>query len=300
MRRDSRESSLLGYTGLMSRRRRNLKRYWVVILLAIVAAIVGLIFWPDNDSKNLNTAVEQSSSANQPGVEQPSFPVINLQATIDTWVAKQSGRAGIVVYDLANKKIVASINPDRQYFTASLYKLYVAYIGYQKIADGTYEANDPYLSGYSRGKCLDAMIRDSYSPCGEKMWSELGKQQLTEKLKTYGLSNTSMTGLYTSAEDAALILARLFERRDLTEAYTNAYLSSLKDQDVKFRTGLPSGFAKSAVYNKVGWNGTVEWHDTAIVTLPNRRSYVITVLSENIGSAQVASLGQAIEARLTQ
>src|SRR3972149_6859816 len=86
-----------------------------------------------------------------------------------------------------------------------------------------HEANDPYLSGYSRGKCLDAMIRDSYSPCGEKMWSELGKQQLTEKLKTYGLSNTSMTGLYTSAEDAAIILQRLFERRDLTKTHTKVF-----------------------------------------------------------------------------
>ena len=109
-----------------------------------------------------------------------------------------------------------------------------------------------------------------------------------------------MAGLYTSARDAAIILQRLFERRDLTEAHTQAFLDSLKNQPTKYRAGLPSGLIKSTVYNKVGWNGSVEWHDTAIVTLPNGHSYIITALTQNIGSSQIKSLGQAIESRLVQ
>ncbi|HLG90549.1 MAG TPA: serine hydrolase [Candidatus Saccharimonadales bacterium] len=284
----------------MARRRTSLKKYWAIILLAFVLAITAYIYWPDNGLNNTNTATERSVSSNQAKKQQPSFPVIDLQPTVDAWVAKQSGRVSIVIYDLANKKTVASLNPDRQYFTASIYKLYVAYIGYQKIADGTYNASEPYLSGYNRTECLDAMIRNSYSPCGEKWWNELGKDSLTAKLKTYSLKNTSMTGLYTSANDAAIILQRLFERRDLTEAHTKVFLDSMKDQPVTYRRGLPSGFSQSAVYNKVGWNLQIEWHDTAIVTLPNGRSYVITVLTQNVGSAQIAALGKAIETRLTQ
>jgi hypothetical protein len=144
------------------------------------------------------------------------------------------------------------------------------------------------------------MIRDSYSPCGEKWWAELGKESLTAKLKTYGLKNTSMTALYTSAQDASIILQRLFDKRELTEAHHTAFLDSMKDQPALYRRGLPSGFSQSTVYNKVGWNGQVEWHDTAIITLPNGRSYVVSVLTENIGSAQIKALGQVIEARLTQ
>ena len=74
----------------------------------------------------------------------------------------------------------------------------------------------------------------------------------------------------------------------------------MKAQPVTYRRALPSGFSRSAVYNKVGWNLQIEWHDTAIVTLPNGRSYVITVLTQNVGSAQIAALGKAIETRLTQ
>jgi beta-lactamase class A len=205
-----------------------------------------------------------------------------------------------VIYDLANNKTVVSFNPDRQYFTASIYKLYVAYIGYQKIADGTYDADEPYLNGFSRLECLDKMIRESYSPCAEKWWNELGKSNLTAALEKYGLRNTSMTALYTSAGDAAIILQRLFEGQDLTKAHRKAFLDSMKDQPATYRRGLPSGFTKSTVYNKVGWNLQKEWHDTAIVTLPNGRSYVVTVLSENVGSSQIKALAQTIETRLTQ
>ncbi|HEY5550225.1 MAG TPA: serine hydrolase [Candidatus Saccharimonadales bacterium] len=283
----------------MVRRRKSRKKSWLLVLLAAFVAILAYTYWP-SDEKRTDSSTEQSSKANEPPAQPQTFPLIDLQPMVDTWVARQSGQASVVIYDLANKRAVASVNPDQQYFTASIYKLYVAYIGYQKIADGTYSADEPYSSGYTRIKCLDAMIRDSYSPCGEKWWNELGKESLTAKLKTYGLSNTSMTGLYTSAGDAAIILQRLFERRDLTEAYTKAFLESMKDQPATYRRGLPSGFSQSTVYNKVGWNGQIDWHDTAIATLPNDRSYVVTVLTEKVGSSQIASLGQAIEARLTR
>jgi beta-lactamase class A len=282
----------------MARRSKRLKRLWLIVLIAVIAAAAAYIYWPDDNSSSPSTATNQPSRASQS--EQQSFPVIDLQPTVDTWAGRQNGEASILIYDLANGRTVASLNPDRQYFTASIYKLYVAYVGYQKIADGTYGANEQYLSGYTRAKCLDAMIRDSYSPCGEKMWSELGKESLTAKLKTYGLTNTSMTGLYTSAKDAAVVLQRLYERRDLTDSHREAFLVSLKDQPATYRRGLPSGFSQSTVYNKVGWNGQVDWHDTAIITSPNGRSYVISVFTERVGSAQIAALGREIEARVTE
>lgn len=268
--------------------------------MLILAAATAYLYWFKDDSQKTTEPFAQQPTASEPETNEASFPIIDLQPAVDAWAGKQGGQATVVVYDLANKKTVASLNPDRQYFAASIYKLYVAYMGYQKVADGTYSLEDAYLSGYNRGKCLDAMIRDSYSPCGEKMWGELGKDKLTNDLKKYGLANTSMTGLYTSAKDAATILQRLFERRDLTDAHTNAFLDSLKTQAATYRRGLPTGFSKSTVYNKVGWNGQVEWHDTAIVTLPSGHSYVVSVLTENVGSAQIAALGQNIESRLTQ
>lgn len=266
--------------------------------MAAIATIAIWMFWPDESTPYIATSPSTTPQATNNQKRAP--PLINLQPTIDAWADKQSGTASVVVYDLANHKTVGSLNPNTQYFTASIYKLYVAYVGYQKIADGTYDGSGPYLTSHSRLKCLDLMIRDSYSPCGEKMWNELGKATVTAKMISYGLDNTSLTGLYTSAQDASIILQRLFERKDLTKAHTTAFLDSMKDQPTQYRRGLPSGFSKSTVYNKVGWNLQLEWHDTAIVTLPNGRSYAIAVLTKNVGKDNVADLGRAIEQRLTR
>lgn len=268
--------------------------------------IIGCLgYWwlkPDNkpSHKQSGNSTPITTQQDTNAETKPSFPFIDLQSTVDTWAARQSGTASVYIYDLANKKVAAQLEPNRQYFTASIYKIYVAYEGYQKIADGTYSFNDTYLTGYNRGQCLDAMIRASYSPCGEKMWVELGKEKLTNKLKTYGINNTSMVGLNTTAHDAGILLQRLFEKRDLTQEHTSLYLDSMKNQDAKYRRGLPSGFTKSKVYNKVGWNEDIEWHDTAIVTLPNGRSYVICVLTQHVGYSNIKQLGQAIEVKLTQ
>ena len=272
-------------------------KYLALVVLATLAVV---LFWQPwqtaGTDNNMAPSPAGVNKTNQPKLSR-NYPFIGLQSTVNTWAARQSGSVSVVVYDLANHKTAASLNPGRQYFTASIYKLYVAYIGYQKIADGTYQINEPYISGYTRGECLDAMIRDSYSPCGERMWNELGKENLTDKLKTYGLADTSMTALQTSAKDSAIILQRLYEKKDLTNRHQDLFLASLKTQPAQYRRGLPSGFSESTVYTKVGWNGLVDWHDTAIITLPNKRSYVITVFTQNIGSAQIRALGQAIEAR---
>jgi beta-lactamase class A len=285
----------------MAVRRRNSKKIWLLLaLLAILAGLLAYLYWPDEQTAVPSAANNQAAATTPLTAQKKATPLIDLQPTVDGWADKQSGRASVVVYDLANNKTVASLDPDRQYFTASLYKLYVAYVGYQKIDDGTYSADEPYLGSYTRAGCLDKMIRESYSPCGEKWWNELGKEAVTAKMRDYGLKNTSLTGLYTSASDAVAILRLLYKGTDLTKASRAAYLDSMKDQPALYRRGLPSGFSKSTVYDKVGWNGQVEWHDAAIVTLPGGRSYVISVLTQNVGSSQIAALGRAIETRLTR
>lgn len=285
----------------MAKRRRYPSKIWLAAALVLIAAGGAYYFWQkDEPPAPKTTASIPPSQPTAPPAKAEKPPVINLQPTVDAWADKQSGRASVVIYDLANGKTVASLDPDRQYFTASLYKLYVAYVGYQKIDDGAYNADEPYLGSYTRAECLDKMIRESYSPCGEKWWNELGKQAVTAKMRGYGLKNTSLTGLYTSAGDAAAILRLLYKGTDLTRSSRAAYLDSMKDQPALYRRGLPSGFSNSTVYDKVGWNGQVEWHDAAIITLPGGRSYVVSVLTQNVGSSQIAALGKAIEARLTQ
>ncbi len=274
---------------------------FVIILAFLLVVVTGLFLILKPDDKPISDNSLPTTSDQQPKAPtaKKTAPLVNLQPVVDYWAAKQTGTTSVVVYDLANDKTVASLNPSEQYFTASLYKLFVAYIGYQKVADGTYNLSDTYLSGYNRGQCLDTMIRDSYSPCGEKMWNELGKSNLTTKMKAYGLKNTDLTGLTTSAKDTSIILKKIFNGDDLPAKYRKLYLDSMKTQPALYRRGLPSGFSKSVVYNKVGWNGQVEWHDGAIITLPSGRSYVVAVLTKNVGSQNIAELGKMIENKLT-
>lgn len=267
------------------------------ILACLILIAIAVTYYKSNKEQNSNVAPKLSQNTSESKTTQTEKP-INLQPIIDAWVTQQSGTSSVVVYDLQTNNYIASYKPDEQYFTASIYKIYVAYLGYLAIQSGKYDANEPYLTGYTRKECLDAMIRDSYSPCGEKMWNELGKETITDTLKTYGLTNTSMTGLFTSAKDTSLLLQRLYAKKQLNTEYTQAFLDSMLNQDAKYRRGLPSGFTSAKVYNKVGWNENLEWHDAAIVTLPNDKSYIVVVLSKNVGYKSVSVLAQKISAAL--
>lgn len=263
--------------------------------LIVAAAVFGVYkYVADNQAqKNENSAAPQIASDAE---QKSSLPLIDLQPTVDEWAAKQSGTASVVIYDLANKKNIASLNPGEQYFAASIYKLYVAYEGYRKVDNGEFKPDEIYLNGWSRGKCLDQMIRTSHSPCAEKMWVELGKESTTEVLTSYGLKNTSMTGLYTSAQDAALVLARIENAVGISAASRIAFLDSMLNQI--YRDGLPKGFAGSKFYDKVGFRETVEYHDVGILELAGGRKYVVSVLTKNTGTRQISALADAIQDKL--
>ncbi len=272
-------------------------------LLVTAIMIIGLgtaaFFMLRDEQPADNQAVENTS--HQPQAPEPApeaEPVLpDMQPTIDQWAASHPGTYSITIMDRSGQ-VKAEINSQEQYFAASIYKLYVAYIGYQRVDDGTYSLSEPYWNGWTRGKCLDEMIRTSHSPCAEKMWVELGKENITAQLKGYGLTNTSMTGLVTSSHDAAVILSRLERGLDLSEASRSKMLDSMLNQI--YRDALPAGFASSQVFDKVGFRETVEYHDTAIVRFTNGQSLIVSVLTKSAGSRNIAGLAAEIEALMAQ
>ncbi len=282
-----------------SRRPKKSKRAFVrPLIIAALVLLAGGVIWRftnRNDVPKTEVSVNQDTRSDAPAVTevaQPSLP--DMQPLVDSWVANHPGTYAITITDEQGNKLGVT-NGDQQFFTASIYKLYVAYIGYQKIDDGTYSLSSPYLNGWTRGKCLDEMIRSSDSPCAEKLWNELGKDTVTAKMKAYGLTNTSLSGLYTSSNDAAIILSRLQRGLDLKPASNTAMLASMKGQI--YRDGLPAGFTKSEIYDKVGFRGAVEYHDTAIVKV-NGKTVIVSVMTESAGSKNIAGLGAAIEKAL--
>ncbi len=257
-----------------------------------------------NDSDEAAEQVEpvQTTPEPQPIEAEPAAPVYDaaaIQAAVDTWVATQSGSASIVVSDPVSGAILATSNAEQAYFSASIYKLYVAYEGYRAIDSGDLDPTQAYLNGNTLAECLDIMIRESDSPCAEKLWAQLGKQQLTDILATYGLVGTDMTSLSTTASDVAIILERIAVGEGLRADSQSAMLDSMQNQI--FRDALNKGFsANITVYNKIGFREMVEYHDTAIIELPSSERIVIAVFTERVGTTQIAALGAAIEVALTQ
>lgn len=228
--------------------------------------------------------------------EPPAFDAAALQAAVDGWAASlpAGSSAGVVLADTSGNRL-AEYRPDEPYFAASIYKLFVAYEGYRALDAGQVDPSENFINGHNRAECLDLMIRESDSPCAEKLWVELGKQELTDAVRGYGLEHTSLVNITTSAGDVARMLARVARGEGLQQSSQQTLLDSMEHQ--VYRDALNKGFSdKVTVFNKIGFNELLEYHDTAIVRFGDGRQLIVSVLTSKVGTSRIAALGRAIEA----
>ena len=288
--------------GNQERRSRSTMWSTLGVLMAFVV-VGGAWFWlsrGEQEPTAKQTAEMQETVAvdDAPVEPEASFDAEALQSVLDEWSITVGGTAGVTIMT-TDGDVLAEIEGDKEYFTASIYKLYVAYAGYLQIDLGLVGADDIYLGGKTRGECLDLMIRESHSPCAETMWADLGKEQLTDQLATYGIENTSMVGLTTTAHDVAIMLAMIARGDNLSDASQAKLLDSMKGQI--YRDTLNVGFSSDVtVYNKIGFREQDEYHDTAIVEFTDGRKLIVSVLTDGVGKKGIVDLGARIEASITQ
>jgi len=223
------------------------------------------------------------------------FEADAIATVLADWGQSVNGAASVVINDAFYGAVIAATEPDESFFAASIYKLYVAYEGYRQIDAGIVDSEEIYLNGFTRAECLDKMVRESDSPCAEKLWAELGKEETTLQLRTYGMGNTSMTALTTTASDAAVMLSRIAQGEGLSEQSQQKFLQSMKDQI--FRDTLNKSFAPESaiVYNKIGFNELAEYHDVAIVEFPGTgRQLIVSIMTKNVGTANIVRLGDML------
>ncbi len=267
---------------------------WVgVAVLVVAAVVVGAILFvrrpamPPKSTGGNKAAPQQTKPQ-----EKPKPPLVNLQPVIDAWLAKQSGDYGIVVYDPDNKQIIAQHQADKQFFTASIYKLYVVYLELIDIQLAKRDPGEQFRGDYTRQKCIEEAVRTSDSPCAEALMAELGQASINDRLKAFGLTNTSFPGFVTSANDVALVLERLQGNRDFGQDLVGLLRGVMKQQ--VYRNGLPLGMPEAVVADKVGFSETPHYHDVGIISLPNGREYIVVFLSQGVGSRVVADFGKTI------
>lgn len=266
---------------------------------------------PDQDANN--SPENSDSPQNPPGQPIPTF--IDLQTVVNNWSSKVRAKVGLMIYDLDNNKIAAELNANQIFSTASIYKLFFAYVGYQDIDSGHIDpdqsfaiTNDYRADTYTFSECLDLMIRESYNGCADLVRSNQHLYRRVENLiSELELSNTTDGGLFSTPADLATFLRFLYNEHDLSaQSWANFQDSMLnqppttinEDTVYDWRQGLPTGFSDDVkVYDKVGWawNGTywTVYNDAAIVEFPDlNRHYIIVLLTADLHEDPPLSLQQ--------
>lgn len=256
----------------------------------------------DADDKFDTNSVDDDSSI------VPMIKTVDFQPVVDEWVSGVGGNKSIIIFDLENGSVAGVYNPDEPYNTASLYKLFVVYNGYEKLSNGEWTTDMPVArTGYTVLDCLDLAIRESNSTCAETLWSMIGRDELQATLENdYDANNTNLGGLVSDANDILKIMKIFYKHNTISDQnLVDRMKDSFLNQPIttyNWRQGLPSGFSRANVYNKVGWDYNPDgkywnnYHDTAIIEFPEEdRHFVVVVMTNRVPYQQIRDFGSMIE-----
>ena len=243
--------------------------------------------------------------------EEEEIEEIDFQPVVDQWVASVKGNRSVLIYDLDLDKITASYNVSEKYSTASLYKLFVVYEGYKRVQTGAWNGGAKAGStGKTILKCLDLAIRESHSPCAETLWGMIGRDTLDTIMENeWGIVDSDISRLQSVSGDILKIMKKFYLHEDIADQglLTQMWDSFLNQPKTTYewRQGLPSGFKKAEVYNKVGWEYNANkkywniYHDAAIVKFPlennKSRNFIVIVLTNKIDFKDIRRFGTMLE-----
>lgn len=256
-----------------------------------------------------NNVRARASTANQPikpeTAKASTLPpvaaqnIVDLQSVLDTWSAEHPNQKwGIVVKSLEGPSFSASLNNDKEFQSASIYKLFLTLplfnqvpVEHQKGATVTINAKQKSLA-----TCVDLMLRVSNNECGEAVGDYVNWQKADKVLAERGFRHTvfgKSSYLKTSAGDTAAFLEGLYGDM-FNRTAKDTIMASLKQQ--RLREGIPSGCPGCIVANKTGSIDNV-MHDAAIVEYQGG-TYVLTIFSEGGSFKQIAQLTGQIQQRI--
>ncbi len=264
----------------------------VLLLEETIDDVIGAV----NSQANLVIAKLQSLSPSTQFTRTYTRSSKGITALLAYWSGSHSGQYGIFMKTV-DGQIVASFNPDKQFTSASIYKLYVAYIVYNKIEKGELSLSDSTSTGANVGDCMEVMIVRSDNECAVALGSKIGWNTNDGMLKAIGIKNTTLASLnqLTTASDVATWLFSLQDGSLIKEDNSKSLLSMMSRQI--YRKGIPAG-SDGSVANKVGFLWDLN-HDAAIVYHP-KGSYVLAVLSSGSSFGNIADLARQISDVMNQ
>jgi beta-lactamase class A len=209
-----------------------------------------------------------------------------LSALLANYAKDHKGTFGISLIEMDGKKRRANYNGDKQFVTASTYKLFVAYSLLKRIDAGTKDWN-------SNATCFNKMISYSDNACAEMFLNDIGLKTITNEINAIGLKNSNFTksgGPFTTANDLTLLLGMIQSGQNFSPLNRERLISAMKAN--VYRNGIPAG-ANGTVADKVGFMDAL-LHDAAIVYSPSG-TYVLAVMTEGSTWGTIADLAKQID-----
>lgn len=210
-------------------------------------------------------------------------------------VAAAKGGYGMAAIELGGLGRSASANGDKQFTSASTYKLFVAYGVFQRIKGGQMHWSDIVYGSKTAEKCFDDMIVVSDNACATALGNTVGWSSINSMMQTIGLAHTAVVpGAHlTTANDLATFLRQL-QNGTLVSASDRDRLIAAMKRNI-YRSGIPAGIGVT-VADKVGFvDGYL--NDAAIVYGP-KTTYVMVILSKGSTWAHIADAAKQVHTYL--
>ena len=283
----------------------------VTCLLFVLSSLRNTLDQPASQT-DISTPPQTDNSSfvpSDPNETEITLPdAVNFNIPIESFLKSTNGKKSVIIYDLDRQEMVFEENASAVYNTASLYKLFVVYEGYRRLEKGDWSPEDNAGStSHTIIQCLDLAIRESNSRCAETIWNMIGHKELDDIVKNDFKIDHSMISQLTSSPEDILAIMKLFyyhpdfSSPELVERMLDSFLNQPKTE-YDWRQGLPSGFSRAKVFNKVGWdynpNGRYWniYHDAAIVEFPEEnRHFIVVVMTSQVPFQKIAEFGSNIE-----
>lgn len=287
----------------------------LIFLLIIVISVYGL------------RAIAKSFYDGTDKITSPATPThapkasSGLKSVVEEALAGTKGTYGIVIKNIKTGETY-SVNEERPYEAASLYKLWVMTTAYNQIQQGKLKEidqmtqdvkvlNDKFDIASEAAELAEGQVTFTVSQALEQMITishNYAALILTEKVRLANVSsflkengfNDSTVGTnggrpMTTPQDLALFFEKLYKRELVNPEYTGKMLNLLKNQ--KLNNKIPKYLpAETTIAHKTGELGFFT-HDAGIVYGTNG-DYIIVVLSESTSPKgaveRIAEVSQAV------
>ena len=238
-----------------------------VLVVAFAVGCIGVYF---DDAQQALSETEDTTTEKV----QVSERQVLLEQTINDFSDQYGSDIGIYVADMADN-IKVGDNDSRQFISASLYKLFVAYLVLDQVDTGELELGTIVAGAdVTVEYCLGIMITISDNTCGVALGNLIGWQVIDQRLQYEGYANTTLnnydeTGALisdklTAPVDVARLLKQLYKGDLLSPQSTELFMSLLQSQELNY--ALPTGLDKDILFaHKTGILDTVS-HDVGFIT----------------------------------